>query len=317
MRLVLGMMLLLVMPGALMAAPEPPPPVDYPGTQYIDRTGCVFVQEGTAWLPRKDSQGEPICGFPPSQPVAADVLPSPEEMLTGILADGLRPGDLASDPAPQALAEVPADPAQAALDTQLTKQVELDARMRSALSGQTPDGLCARLGYRLSGSATPLIGADVTQGLCPGMTPDAPAPVIAAAAAQHGTTPAKDSTKTPPVVKAVADKTAAPVRRAAPDRPRVVADRRTKAPAQQKAATVEMIPASARYVQIGAFQDEGNANAAVRRLLALGYPAAQRREQVKGTLQRVILAGPFSNRQDIVAALTRLRANGYPHAAAR
>ena len=78
-----------------------------------------------------------------------------------------------------------------------------------------------------------------------------------------------------------------------------------------------MIPANARYVQIGTYADEANALAALRRLSGMGYRTAQRHERSKDKVAKAILAGPFADRQALVAALSRLRANGYPRAVAR
>ncbi|MCZ0962699.1 hypothetical protein [Paracoccus benzoatiresistens] len=138
---------MLWLPGRVWAAPEPPPPGDFPGAQYIDRSGCVFVRDGADWSPRLDKEGAPICGFPPSQPAVASGAResplSPEEVLTAVLAEGLRSGDLLTDAPAAPLAAAAPDPAQAQLDQTLARQVELDARMRSALAGSAPKGLCA------------------------------------------------------------------------------------------------------------------------------------------------------------------------------
>lgn len=317
MRVLGWMVLVLCLPGRVWAAPEPPPPGDYPGAQYIDRTGCVFLRDGDHWSPRLDKQGTPICGFPPSQ--AANVPlpetpPSPEEVLTAVLAEGLRTGDLATDEPRKPLADVPPDPAQADLDATLASQVELDNRLRSAMAGPAPEGLCARLGYRPAGD-TPPHGVDVTQGLCSGMVADSPAPTIVSA------------TAAPPEVSPMSDERPAPVERAAatavvrPDKPvkpkhaSVVA--RRSAPQSARPPSVEMIAAGARYVQIGTYADEANALAALRRLSGMGYRTAQRHQRADGPARRAILAGPFTDRQALVTALTRLRASGYPRAIAQ
>ncbi len=78
-----------------------------------------------------------------------------------------------------------------------------------------------------------------------------------------------------------------------------------------------MIPANARYVEIGSYADAANAMAALRRLSGLGYRTAQRDQKIGDTVGKAILAGPFADRQALVTALTRLRANGYPRAVAR
>ncbi|WP_188715475.1 SPOR domain-containing protein [Paracoccus acridae] len=324
MRVFAWMVMAVLLPGQVLAAPEPPPPGDYPGAQYIDRSGCVFVKEGTAWLPRLDKEGRAVCGFPPSQPAeaagASGTVPTPEEALTAVLAEGLRSGDLAAGAPPTALETAP-DPAQAELDKTLAQQVELEARLRSAMAGQAPDGLCARLGYRPAGDKTPIIGGDVTQGLCPGMKAD-PAPAVvaatvvepkAAAASPSGTRPAKMPQKA---------EDPAPARRPQADtiqggaKPASVVARRSEPP-RPGAPLAEMIPASARYVWIGTYADEANALAALRRLSSLGYRTAQRSERTNDKVRREILAGPFADRQALVSALARLRANGYPRAVAR
>ncbi|SNR52515.1 SPOR domain-containing protein [Paracoccus sediminis] len=326
MRILGGMVLVLLLPGGLMAAPEPPPPGDYPGAQYIDRTGCVFVRQESGWVPRVDGQDAPICGFPPSQsaqPAPQDApAPSPESILADVLSQGLRSGDLLTDPPAEPLAQVAPDPAQADLDAALAKQIELDARLRNAMTGGAPDGLCARLGYRNGGGSAPIVGGDVTQGLCPGMTATDPAPRIVAAAS-----PTPVIALPAPEGEAVAETRTArprpqatmPTRRslAVSEKPAPVAARRPAAPQAERQSLVEMIPANARYVQIGTYGDDGNALAALRRLSQLGYRTAQSRESRDGGTRKAILAGPFGDRQALVSALTRLRASGYPRAVAR
>lgn len=317
---VLGLMVLvLLLPGQVWAAPDPPPPGDYPGAQYIDRTGCVFMREGDEWAPRLDKQGARICGFPPSQ-AAQGVDPdipsaSPEDVLSEVMAQGLRAGDLLKDQRVTPLAEAAPDPAQAVLDATLQDQIELDARLRSAMAGQAPDGLCARLGYRPEAGATPIIGGDVTQGLCPGMTAPDPQPQITAvsAAAPLPVTAAE------PAVTARGDiPTPKPARVAeSASKPPSVIARRPAPPKIEVRAKVEMIPAHARYVEIGAYADAGNAMTALRRLSALGYRTAQRDQKVGDKPGKAVLAGPFADRQALVTALNRLRATGYPRAMAR
>lgn len=304
----------LVLPGWALAAPVPPPPADYPGAQYIDSTGCVFLRDGQAWSPRLDRQGAPICGFPPSQAAIASPSvppPSPEEVLAAAMAEGLRSGDLLTDTPRKPLAEVPPDPAQARLDATLADQLVLDTRLRSAMAGRAPDGLCARLGYRPAENAAPG-SVDVTQGLCPDMTATSPAPRLVSGAAAPETVPAPvgslGTVRKPTLV--------VPNLRPVPaTRPSVVARRPATPPA--KAPSIEMIPAGARYVQIGVYGNEANALSALRRLSGMGYRTAQRHEKHDGAAKKAILAGPFPDRQGLVSALTRLRTNGYPGAVAR
>lgn len=336
MRVLGWMVLVLWLPGRIWAMPDPPPPGDFPGAQYIDRTGCVFIREGEDWMPRLDKAGAPICGFPPSQPALAAVpetpLPSPEEALTEMLAQGLRAGDLVTDQPAAPLADVAVpDPGQATLDATLQDQIEVEARLRSAMAGRAPDGLCARLGYRPATDRTPIIGGDVTQGLCPGMTAPEPRPQMAVAAAAAplpaaASLPMAADKASAPAEPVPADKESPspkPVRKAEPAvqsaaaKPASVIARRPAAAKAGTPASAEMIPAHARYVEIGAYTDAANALAALRRLSALGYATAQRDQKVGDKTGKAILAGPFADRQALVTALTRLRANGYPRAVAR
>ena len=341
MRVLGWVMLLLWMPGWVLAAPEPPPPDDYPGAQYIDRTGCVFMRDGTRWTPRLDGQGQPVCGFPPSKPAEPDIAsgprPSVEDILTDTLAEQLRPGDLLTDKPAEPLQEAPPDPAQAALVETLGREAALDRRLRAITAPTAQPGLCARLGYRPATGADPQSGTDVTQGLCPGMVAD-PGPALAAAAIP----PAADAGMAPqPVAEAGAapKPDPAPVRRdatpsksaaqpaptrsaqqqapASASRPGSVVARRDAPARPAPSTTVEMIPAHARYVQIGVYGDEGNALAALRTLSGMGYRTAQRGERIGNGTGKAVLAGPFTDRQALVRALTRLRSNGYPRAVAR
>lgn len=95
-----------------------------------------------------------------------------------------------------------------------------------------------------------------------------------------------------------------------------VSDRRRPV-AEPAGPTVELIPASARYVQVGAFLADEAAVATIRRLSEMGYRVNQGYEQRDDRTYRLILAGPFKDRQSLVAALTRLRRSGYPQAVAR
>jgi cell division septation protein DedD len=321
---VLGLVVLVLwLPGRVLAAPEPPPPGDYPGAQYIDSTGCVFVRDGADWTPRVDKEGAPICGFPPSQPAQAseapESLPSPEEVLTAVLAEGLRSGDLLADSPAAPLRDAAPDPAQAQLDATLAQQVELDARIRSAMAGRAPEGLCARLGYRPAQGATPIIGGDVTQGLCPGMAAPDLDPALVTASAALPRDRAVAPVAEPPARAGRQAATPAPTRprKTTATKPASVVARRPAPVPTTAPASAEMIPASARYVQIGTYADEANALAALRRLSGMGYRTAQRNEPAEKGTRKAILAGPFADRQALVAALTRLRANGYPRAVAR
>ena len=54
-----------------------------------------------------------------------------------------------------------------------------------------------------------------------------------------------------------------------------------------------MIPASARYVQIGAYGDEGAAKAAMQDLSGRGYAVGEGRVKGEASSLRLVMAGPF------------------------
>ncbi|AXC49811.1 hypothetical protein DRW48_09030 [Paracoccus suum] len=69
-----------------------------------------------------------------------------------------------------------------------------------------------------------------------------------------------------------------------------------------------MIPAGARWLQIGVYADADSVNAGLSRLAAAGFPAA------RGTAARgrdAILAGPYPTREGIVSAYDRLTRAGF------
>lgn len=316
---VLGLLVMvLLLPGQVGAAPEPPPPGDFPGAQYIDRTGCVFVREGEAWVPRLDKAGAPICGFPPSKGAdtgaAAAAIPSPEKALADMLAEGLRAGDLAAGQPAAPLSELPPDPAQAVLDAQVQDQLAVERRMRSMLAGPAPAGLCESLGYRPADGPVAVIGGDVTQGLCPGMTAPELKPVTVAATEPRS---APETLKPEPVPTASEKVDPASVRRTGTAAKEQVVARKPAAPSAAPPSSVEVIPANARYVEIGTFADAANAMAVLRSLSQEGFRTAQRDQKVGDKTGKAILAGPFADRQALVTALNRLRANGFPRAVAR
>jgi len=74
---------------------------------------------------------------------------------------------------------------------------------------------------------------------------------------------------------------------------------------------------SGRFVQVGAFADQNNANAAVRRLQAAGLPVSIQRASSKGKPVQVILAGPFGDPGALSQGLGAARAAGFRDAFAR
>ena len=331
------------------AAPVPQPPPDFAGGQYIDGDGCVFLRDGSGWVPRLDRSGAAICGFPPTlssrrtDPDSERVLhtaqeesqPSAEDILIETLASGLRQGEFNADPAPVAERRDPPilrrnDP----VTDELGQLVAQQAALRGVLSGAAGSSsrLCDLLGYQPVRNAAPILGGDVTQGLCAGMRAPVPEERIIEVGKRDEREKAQVASSAgpetkrygPPGAASVAadrrtDNVVSPTRKSDPAQAASSALGRQPAhrSAEAQAPTVEMIPASARYVQIGGYADDGNAVSAIRKLSAMGFRVAQRRDRDGDRVLRVILAGPFTDRRDLVEALNRLRDSGYPKAVAR
>ncbi|MAN57489.1 MAG: hypothetical protein CMI50_13665 [Paracoccus sp.] len=343
MRVLVGILLWMMAAGPVLAAPAPPPPEDFAALQYIDGAGCVFRRADGEWIPKLDKTGVRICGFPPTfstrrtdpetdrvLPLGeAKVPPSPEDRLIQALAFGLRAGEFTADPR---VAQPIAAPAEASgqqafardLDTVMTKEAEVRAAM--AAMQDAPDGLCEKLGYVADPGAAPVLGQDVTLGLCAGMRPVTLSARVRRGAMEGEADPQDAGQTGRRTSPAVAGSSIRRDRRPAASRPPDRAARKAVAssgPARRsRAATVaadrvEMIPASARYVRIGDYAAEANAAGAIRRLSDLGYRVAQTYGRRGGIRVRIILAGPFRDRRSLVEALNHLRRNGYPRAVAR
>jgi cell division septation protein DedD len=74
---------------------------------------------------------------------------------------------------------------------------------------------------------------------------------------------------------------------------------------------------SARFVQVGAFANPANADGAIRRLQAAGLPVSTSNVTRKGTLMRVVLAGPFASSTALSQGLGIARSAGFRDAFAR
>lgn len=343
------------------AGPVPAPPDGFAGAQYVDGKGCVYQREGSDWTERRDKAGAAICGFPPTlssrrtDPEADRILPAsdpapppgPEELLVDQLSAGLRQGEFLADPAPPEPRREPdliGPPAP--LQADLVRLAAQHAALRSALrgAGETESDLCALLGYRPDNNPAPILGRDVTQGLCPGMRAPLPqervseggAPPMRKAEAEAAPAPenktADHAEQHPNAMVASAPPAAASPAAARPPAPAPMAETAQAEPAPPAASViarrdrpappasppqVELIPATARYVQVGTYRDDANAVLAIRRLSDLGYPVVQQRRPEADHQTRTIMAGPFTDRRSLISALNRLRDSGYPKAVAR
>lgn len=349
--------------------PAETPPEDFPGQQYIDSTGCVFLREADAWVARQTRDGQPVCGYPPSlsqrgiegRPRLRALDPDAgksrgqliEEALTRVVVPNLRAGELVSDPRPlDQLPDMGPEPYDSAPMDTLRAALRAAPAVRESMSRdlQPNRRLCALLGYDDAAPAAVKagLGSDPSQGYCGSLpdpdlsrlafarpigTPLQPAAPVASASAQL-----KSAKSSQP---AVSEKPGPSARPAAPGSARQMAEQKKPAPAPRAAAAqpgkdaaavppppkasatpapsragtaVGMIPAGARYVQLGYFADEAAADVAAKKAISLGYPVLSGKGQGK---TRFLLVGPFDDRQGIVRALYGLRRAGFRSAVPR
>lgn len=269
-----------------------------------------------------------------------------ERALAQTVVTNLRPGELTGDPqAMEHLPDLGPEPASSAPAEALKAAVAAAPAVRQGMgAGLKPNmRLCALLGYDGQGGA-PKPGGDPTQGYCGSLPesdlsrlafarplgsepPDAapasgapaggepatprplarPVPVAAKDAAEPALPPARVRPAVAPAVQPLSRPTGPQVAKA----PGAAAK---AAPARQPEG-LDLIPAGARYVQLGAFKDAAAAEDAARKLAGLGYPVLRGRE--KGRAGPLLMAGPFDGREAIVRALDAIRRAGFRHAVPR
>lgn len=307
------------------------PPEDFASAQYIDSAGCVYLRQGAVWAPRLDRDGTLICGYPPSLPAGSRVAETADHAalkLSLTLAEGLQDADLREDPNdPLRRAPVETPKANGQRMAGLGASVQALPAMRAATAGNAAGDqyLCDLLGYQASSGGGG--GEGATLGIC----------------ANGG------AALTSKVVRDVDDKAAADAKRriatapstggpnaagggstgpsARPDqangqgssggaKARPLAGQSGAKDIASKTDGPEMVPAAARYVQIGRFGASA-ADEVIRRLAGLGYPLVRSTREDPKTKERLIMAGPFADRQAVIAALSQLRGAGYPGAFAR
>lgn len=89
------------------------------------------------------------------------------------------------------------------------------------------------------------------------------------------------------------------------------------APSGHPRPTQAASPTQHRYVQVGAFSNQANAQRSALRLVALGLPTQQGRMQRDGKELRVVVAGPFDDTAALNAALATVRRGGFADAFTR
>ncbi|WP_313137012.1 SPOR domain-containing protein [Paracoccus jeotgali] len=303
--------------------PRELPPGDFSGAQYIDSQGCVYLRDGRHWRPRLDPEGLPVCGFPPSRSAwhAPDVGAG-SDGLAGVeqaLAVSIATAGLMAPPQTRGNALPVATPTGATSGDGIAEQLArasvtsgLVAR-QAARPNVMSSRLCELLGLSDASPTGATSFADPTGGHCAGggvpLTLQKRAEVSTAAAAPRAGSGAKAGDGLPPKPRT----TARPNAEASPAQRQQVAAK-TSRQSRPPLPRLE-IPASARYVQVGSFNEDGVA-AAIAALHRLGYPVARQVKEGESG-RRIVLAGPFASRERLISALDRLRRAGFGQAMAR
>ncbi len=261
------------------------------------------------------------------------------EALSLQVLTNLRPGELASDPQPmERRLDLGAEPAPSGPADALRAALTAAPAVRQGMGGALRPNrrLCELLGY--DGEADPArLGRDPSQGYCASLPesdlsrlsflrpigslspagdtrPPAMAAAVPPSASSAPARPQPDAARPAPSASApAAGKQPAPVAKpaagagAAP-RPKPAAQ------ASRPSPSGGMIPAGARYVQLGTFANPENAERAARRIAQMGYPVLRGTDRVGGREVQVIMAGPFPDRESIVRALDGIRKAGFPDA---
>lgn len=189
---ILILWLMLAVPSMATAAPSERPPQGYDAAQYIDRKGCVFLRQNGDWTARRDRDGQPVCGFPPSLPgetdggtaSGSDLHLSPAEierqLITTVVTSGSAMRSEATGDAD--MAATPTGPegrkpppiSRADIGGDLAEEIAIAMQMRSALGAARPylaareERLCALMGMRPVVAGQARDGHDPTGGFCTG-----------------------------------------------------------------------------------------------------------------------------------------------------
>lgn len=324
---------------------ETPPP-DFPGLQYIDSAGCVFLRTESGWRARLARDGSAICGWPPTLSARGTQGVSPasgagsrasqiEQTLAEAIIPNLQSGELAerpdetppplSEPAAQAPGRATGDALDPAPDPLgLGQMVASAPDLRRQLVGT---GHAQRL--------CRLIGAGDALGLCgPG---DEGAALALPRASGSEPASAKVATAVPGSLPGPATPVAAPAPAAPRARPSAAvlpATASTAASASKAAVTVPaasrpaagagagagadnsmLIRPGMRYVEVGTFKDPDQALAVARQLAAMGLPVVRSKPREGAAI--AVMVGPLEDREAIVRMADRLRKAGFARLVAR
>lgn len=272
--------------------PSNPPPASFKGQQFVDSRGCVFVRAGfggrVTWVPRVDGKHKPICGLG-GEDVAAETSvaeAAPKAAKGGFWAALFAPRAAApvasaapvlaaATPAPHDLVVTISNPVR-----RLPKPPQgwelawEDDRLNPMRAIGTPEGEAAQ--DRVFTRTVPMVArADIA-------TRRQSAQVAEALPAPRGQSVTVATMSAPGAEAGTAPGTGA------------------------------VTAAVGRMIQVGAFGQPANAEAAAARIAGLGLPVALR--PARGL--QVVLAGPLAP-QGLAEALSALRAAGFQDAFAR
>ncbi|CAM3042058.1 Cell division protein FtsN [Paracoccus aminovorans] len=265
---------------------------------------------------------EPMASGPAEDLRAAvAAAPSVRQGMGGGLKPNLRLCELLGYDGKVGPARLGSDPSQGYCDSLPDADLSRLSFMRPIGSGTDPAlSPAATAQTEATAAAPPASGKQVEKKASP--------PAVEAAAKPMDASPSKSDRITAKPAKTRDQASPASARTAQADAKDPVA-KGADAPAKSAVATVAntpktqtpgsagMIPAGARYVQLGTFGNPGNADRAMQRVAALGYPVLRGKDRVGGREMQVIMAGPFTDRESIVRALDAIRRAGFRDAFAR
>lgn len=298
-------------------SPAELPPADYQGQSYVDSQGCIFLKAGydgeTSWVPRVGQDRKAICGQTPTQSVVKVASAAGE-----VAAAPVRKAPVGKRTARAVAPHVPVT---------IGCPVSVPVARRYATTDGGSVVLCTATNGSLTGARSPIyppgsgVGAALSSGQHAGVTIPLGKQRIAAApqATASIVVPKgydvawKDGRLNPLRGKGTVAGQTAQDRIWTRDVPAVavVAQAKPKSVVRTTISASNGQAGSAIYVQVGAFGQPSNADAAAARLAALGLPVS--RTNTSNALQ-VVYAGPFASGADAAAALRAARSNGFSDA---
>lgn len=322
--------------------PAETPPPDFPGLQYIDSAGCVFLRTESGWRARLARDGSAICGWPPTLSARGTQGVSPasgagsrasqiEQTLAEAIIPNLQSGELAERPdeTPPPLSELAAQASGRATGDALDPAP--DPLGLGQMVASAPDLRRQLVGTGHAQRLCGLIGAGDALGLC-GPADEGAALALPRASGSEPAS-ARVATAVPGSLPGPATPVAAPAApRARPSAAALPATASSAASASKAAVTVPaasrpaagagagadnsmLIRPGMRYVEVGTFKDPDQALAVARQLAAMGLPVVRSKPREGAAI--AVMVGPLEDREAIVRMADRLRKAGFARLVAR